>query len=280
MQRTVVQSLTEVTRCTIALVEAVSDLKRERAVKRLEKKLGPWFKWQGRVLIAALPKLVRYFPKPVEESRLLEALGEDFDAMFDKAIKVTVRNGEEIIQAGLYEGVTEGFEYMHDQMGLEKAFKLDDPRAVKWAKENAAKDIAKVNDTTKETIRGIVSTGIDEGMDYDTIAKRITKRFSEFAIGKPQQHIASRAHLVAVTENAFAYEHGQRELVDEIRDVGIDMEKSWSNVGDENVSAGCQRNSGEQWIPADRAFASGDQNPPRFPGCRCNTHYRVSRRGE
>jgi len=277
MQRTVIQSLTEVTRCTIALVEAVSDLKRERAVKRLEKKLGPWFKWQGRVLIAALPKLVRYFPAPVEESRLIEALGEDFDAMFDKAIKVTVRNGEEIIQAGLYEGVTEGFEYMHDQMGLEKAFQLDDPRAVKWARENAAKDIAKVNDTTKETIRGIVSKGIDEGMDYDTIAKRITKRFGEFAIGKPQEHIASRAHLVAVTENANAYEHGQRELVDEIQAVGIDMEKAWSGPDDEHTSDACRDNMAQGWIPVDRAFVSGAENPPNHPGCRHHSIYRVSR---
>ena len=288
MPRTVVQSLSEVTRCTIALVEAVSDLKRERAVKRLEKKLGPWFKWQGRVLISALPKLVRYFPKPVTEVQLMEALADDFDAMFDSAIKVTVRNGEEIVADGLYQGVTDGFEAMAAQegiateeflnrAGLQKAFELDDPRAVKWAQENAAIDVTKVNDTTKETIRGIVSDGIDKGMDYDTIAKRITKRFSEFAVGKPQQHIASRAHLVAVTENAMAYEHGQRELIDEIQAVGIDMEKSWATVGDDAVSDGCQRNQDAGWIPADASFPSGDQAPPRFPGCRCGSRYRVAR---
>ena len=249
----VIQSLAEVSRCTIALVEAVSDLKRERAVKRLEKKLGPWFKWQGRVLIAALPKLVRYFPQPVEESRLLEALAEDFDSMFDSAIKVTVRNGEEIIRDGLYKGVTDGFEAMAakegittaefmQRAGLQKAFELDDPLATAWAEENAAKAVTQVNNTTKETIRGIVSKGIDEGMDYDTIAAQITKRFEEFAVGKPQQHIASRAHLVAVTENAKAYEYGQRTLVDEIQGVGIDMEKSWATVGDADVSDGCQPN--------------------------------------
>ncbi|GAG39263.1 unnamed protein product, partial [marine sediment metagenome] len=104
-----------------------------------------------------------------------------------------------------------------------------------------------------------------------------TKRFGEFAIGKPQQHIASRAHLVAVTENAMAYEHGQRTLVDEIQGVGIDMEKSWATVGDADVSAGCQANQDAQWIRADAAFPSGDQGPPRFPGCRCSSRYRVVR---
>jgi len=288
MPGTVVQSLSEVSRCTIALVEAVSDLKRERAVKRLEKKLGPWFKWQGRVLISALPQLVRYFPKPVEESRLMEALAEDFDRMFDDAIAVTVRNGEEIVRDGLYQGVTDGFEAMAakegittaefmQRAGLQKAFELDHPRALKWARENAAIDVTKVNDTTKETIRGIVSKGIDEGMDYGTIAGRITKRFGEFAIGKPQEHIQSRAHLVAVTENAMAYEHGQRELVDEIQAVGIDMEKSWGTVGDDKVSAGCRRNAEQEWIPANQAFQSGHDTPPRFPGCRCGARYRVAR---
>jgi len=250
-------------------VEAVSDLKRERAVKRLENKLGPWFKWQGRVLISALPKMRKHFT---------ESAASDFDAMFDNAIATTVRNGEEIIEAGLIQGVAQGFDDLAAQQGMQAAFELDHPVAIEWAKKHAAIDVTQVNDTTKATIRGIVQKGIAEGMDYDTVAKRITARFGQFAIGKPQEHIASRAHLVAVTENAMAYEHGGRQLVDEIQAVGIDMEKSWSNVGDDDVSTGCLRNTDAQWIPADRAFPSGDQNPPRFPGCRCNTHYRVSRR--
>jgi len=286
--RTVVQSLSEVTRCTIALVEAVSGLERERAVKRLEKKLGAWFRQQGRAVISALPKLVRYFPKPVSEAQLIEALGSDFDRMFDDAIEVTVRNGEEIVRDGLYQGVTDGFAAMAIQeeitkeefinrAGLQKAFELDDTRALKWAEKNAATHVAQINDTSKETIRGIVSKGIDEGLDYDTIAARITDRFKEFAVGRPQHHIQSRAHLVSVTENAFAYEHGQRECVDEIQAVGIDMEKSWGGPDDEYTSDVCRRNMGEGWVPADAAFSSGDQNPPAHPGCRHHSKYRVAR---
>ena len=258
----------------------MSELQRERDVKRLEEKLGPWFKWQGRVLVAALPKLVRYFPQPVEESRLLEALGADFDAMFDSAIEVTVSSGEEILTKGLDGAMHSGYTDLAEEIRMAKAFQLDDPLATAWAKERAAEAVSQVNDTTKETIRGIVSKGIEEGMDYDTIAGRITKRFGEFAIGKPQQHIQSRAHLVAINENALAYEHGQRQLVDEIQATGIDMEKSWATVGDGDVSAGCQRNQDAEWVPAAAEFPSGDQNPPRFPGCRCSSRHRVAREQE
>ena len=275
--RAVVASLSEVSRCTIALVEAVSDLKRERAVKRLEKKLGPWFKWQGRVLIAALPKLVRYFPEPVEESRLLEALGSDFDSMFDKAIKVTVRNGEEIFEAGLVPAVSQGYAAMAEEVGMQAAFKLKQPEAVRWASKQAAVDVALVNDTTKETIRGVVTRGLEKGASYDEVARQITKRFNEFAVGKPQLHIQSRAHLVAINENAVGYAYGETTLIDEIEATGIEMEKHWADVGDNDVSDGCARNTADGWIPTKQAFSSGDMTYPRFPGCRCNVHRRVSR---
>ena len=271
MSSTLTRNLAEVSRCTAILVEAVADLKRERAVKRLEKEVAKWFRWQGRVLISAFPKMKQYFT---------ESAASDFDDVFDRAIKVTVLNGEEIFEAGLTRGITQGFEYMADEIGMAQAFELDHPAAVKWSQKNAAVHVTEVNGTTKETIRGIVTTGIDKGLGYDTVARRITKRFSEFAIGKPQLHIESRAHLVAVTENAMAYENGGRMLVDEIQATGIDMEKSWHTVGDDRVSAGCRDNADAGWIPAGDGFPSGEQNPPRFPGCRCNTHYRVSRAGE
>ena len=277
--RAVVASLTEISRCTIALVEAVSDLKRERAVKRLEKKLGPWFKWQGRVLIAALPKLVRYFPEPVEESRLLEALGSDFDSMFDKAIKVTVRNGEEIFEAGLVPAVSQGYTAMAEEVGMQAAFKLKQPEAVRWASKQAAVDVALVNDTTKETIRGVVTRGLEKGASYDEVARQITKRFNEFAVGKPQAHIQSRAHLVAINENAVAYEEGRHRLVDDIMATGIAMEKKRAGPNDNKTSDGCLADMAADWIPESRAFPSGIMYGPRFPGCRHDTQYRVSREG-
>ena len=243
-------------------------MERKRDVDRLEKNVAKWFSWQGRLVAKKLPSLKKYFQ---------ESAVSDIDSILDGAFKTTINDGERFIVDGLRDGVEAGWDDLADELSMQKAFALDDPKATAWAKERAAEAVTEVNDTTKETIRNMVSKGIEEGKDYDTVARQISKRFEEFAVGKPQAHIQSRAHLVAINENSIAYEHGQRELVDEITDTGIDMAKSWATVGDNNVSDGCQRNAGDNWIKSDAAFSSGDQNPPRFPGCRCSSRYRVAR---
>lgn len=106
------------------------------------------------------------------------------------------------------------------------------------------------------------------------MAREISSRFEEFAVGKPQQHIDSRAHLVAVTETAEAYEEGNRIAAKQIQQQGITMEKFWLTVKDNRVSDGCDENMDAGWIGIDEAFPSGHQRPPRFPGCRCDTLYR------
>ena len=260
--------LTKLSECAASLVEVVSDLQKKRDDKRLEKEVGKWFKYQGRVITKAFTKMRRHF---------VESAESDFNAMFDSAIKVTVLNGEEIFEAGLVNAVSQGYTALQDEIGMQAAFELKQPEAVKWARTQAAVDVTNVNDTTKESIRGMVTRGLEQGSSYDTVARQISKRFEEFAVGKPQAHIQSRAHLVAINENAVGYAHGETTLIDEIEATGIKMEKSWHTVGDENVSNGCQRNADDNWIKNDAAFNSGDLTYPRFPGCRCNVQYRVAR---
>jgi len=251
-------------------VEAVSVLQKKRDDTRLEKKVGAWFKWQGRLVTKKLPRLKKYFQ---------ESASSDIDSILDSAFKVTVMNGEEIFEAGLVPAVSQGYTALQDEIGMQAAFKLDQPEAVKWAKLQAAKDVADVNDTTKEYIRGMVTRGIKDGSSYDTVARQISKRFEEFAVGKPQAHIQSRAHLVAINENAVGYAHGETTLIDEIEATGIRTEKKWQTVGDNNVSDGCQQNADANWIQYDDEFPSGDLTYPRFPGCRCSVLRRVSREG-
>ncbi|GAH30166.1 unnamed protein product, partial [marine sediment metagenome] len=47
-------------------------------------------------------------------------------------------------------------------------------------------------------IAKVVTKGVGEGQSYDKVAREIKSRFNQFAVGKPQLHIQSRAHLVAV----------------------------------------------------------------------------------
>jgi hypothetical protein len=89
-------------------------------------------------------------------------------------------------------------------------------------------------------------------------------------MGMPQQHIDSRAHLVAVTETGNAYAEGQLEVAQELAAAGIEMEKAWITVGDDRVTEGCRENEAAGWIGLDDPFPSGHQRPLRFPGCRCD----------
>lgn len=154
------------------------------------------------------------------------------------------------------------------------SFNLSNQRANDWMIDNGAKLITNVNETTRFQIKNVVKRGINEGLSYDKIAANITKRYKEFAIGKPQLHIRSRAHLVAITETGNAYEAGAREGAKQADAAGLIMEKFWANTGDMKVSEGCIANTDDNWIPLDQVHNSGHDRPLRFPGCRCGELYR------
>lgn len=176
------------------------------------------------------------------------------------------------IQTATTEAITLGMQEQATELGI--SFDLKNPRAVAYAEKNAAAMVTRIDDETRAQIHDIVTQGTREGWSYDEIAKRITERFAEFAEGKPQQHIDSRAHLVAVTEIGNAYEEGNLIVAENLAGMGLPMEKAWQTVGDGRVSAGCRDNAAAGWIPLDQAFPSGSDRPLRFPGCRCTCLYR------
>lgn len=161
-----------------------------------------------------------------------------------------------------------------DLGGIGLAFDLHNPRAVAYLREYGAARVTQISATTRQEMQTLIANMIDEGASYDQIAREIKLRWKEMAIGKPQLHIASRAHLIAVTEAGNAYEYGNLVVVQDMAVLGLAMEKFWQTVGDGRVSDGCAENEGAGWIPVDEAFPSGDDRPLRFPGCRCTALYR------
>lgn len=154
------------------------------------------------------------------------------------------------------------------------AFDLKHPKAIAYLEEHAAEAVTNIDATTRKEIRRIVTKGMDEGWGYNKVAAEIRKKYAEFGVGKSQAHIQTRAHLIAVTEAAEAYEEGSRLTAQELNDNGLPMEKAWSDVGDQRVSDGCLENSDAGWIDIDDPFPSGHMHAPRFPGCRCTVKYR------
>lgn len=258
-------------KASIAFLEATKVLKREKELipieKTLEKKMAVIFRKQGKAFIAAFEKYSGLFTEAFPST--------DMNSLFDGMEAGTAEDMTLAIKAGTSTAYTAGIDGV-SIAGYAMSFTVKHPDAMKWLEEHAAEMVTKIDETTRETIGSLVTQGMEEGWSYGKTAKEITSRFEEFAVGKPQAHIDSRAHLVAVTESGNAYEQGARDSMDVLRAQGLEVEKSWNTVGDDLVTDECLANEAEGWIPIDDEFSSGDLNPLRFPGCRCNCTYQVA----
>ncbi len=251
-------------------LENVKRIRRSRVLspleKDLEKKIGRAFRIQGREF---LREFARY------RDRFSEAVNDDELArVFSATFAETDEDLSGPIEGVAAAAIAASYRHRSAEMGIVIAFDLENPPAIEYLKQRAARRVTDINETTRGEIARLVVKGNEEGWSYDRTAREISKRFREFAVGKPQQHIQSRAHLVAITEVAEAYEDGNRRVADDLQQAGLEMEKHWRDSGDERVSDGCAMNAADGWIHCDQAHSSGHMHPPRFPGCRCWEEYR------
>ncbi len=192
----------------------------------------------------------------------------------DAAEEATEGIFEDILIAAAAEGLALGAAEASRNFLIELSFNLENPRAVAYLDEYGAELVASIDETTRGYIRTIVSQGVEEGWSYNQMAAAITKRYAEFAVGRPQLHIDSRAHLIAITEIGNAYEAGNAIVVEDLQDSGLQMEKFWQTVNDARVDPECQADQDAGWIPKGDAFPSGHMRPLAHPGCRCTALYR------
>ena len=265
--------LTALLAATTTFVEAATVAKKWRTVRaiegKLEKAMTRAFRAQGKAFTKGFASL---------QGQFSEALSDDdwvgiWDDVAGRTTQLFLRPIQRAVQLSLFAAADE----LIADLDIDYTFDLDNPRAVAYIEEHGANLVSGINDTTRDYIRTIVRNGTDEGWSYNRMAQAISDRFVDFAVGRPQEHIESRAHLVAVTEVGQAYEAGNEIVVNDLADAGLKMEKKWSTIGDGRVSDGCQENESEGWIPLEQAHASGDMRPLRFPGCRCTELYRRSR---
>lgn len=141
--------------------------------------------------------------------------------------------------------------------------------AIQYIEDRGAALVAGINETTRDYIRTVLRQGVQEGWSPKRVAQEIINRYEEFAIGKPQHHIESRAHGIAVTEVGNAYVHANAIVAQDLSDGGLQMEKRWLDY--ENGACDlCRMNADAGWIPFDQSFPSGDMQPLAHPYCRCD----------
>ena len=263
-----------------AFVEASRRLDKSRAVKSLttalERDIASAFRKQGAVVLEKLGAYKDRYPVAESSYDLSETLSPKewmiiFGEVSDETLDLFSRPLLKHVQAALKAGGNQ----VVNSLGIsELNFSLANPGAMRYLDLVGGLHIKDINETTRGTIQTLLSKAGEEGWSYDKLAKEIRGRFEEFAIGQPQAHIASRAHLVAVTEIGDAYENAARLAAGDLQAGGLVMEKIWRTAGDGKVSAGCQENAAQGWIPYNQAHASGHMSPLRFPGCRCDEEYR------
>lgn len=256
----------------------------ERSERKLELSMRKAFKEQGRVFVRGLRKFKDRF---TEAAQVASHFGDDVKTLdesipptewmfvFYESAKKTFGLFEKPIDTAAQESLKLGAAHLIAEIGMNISFDLKNPRAVTYLEKYGAAQVTKINETTREYLNTIMTQAGNEGWSYQRTAEAITDRFAEFAIGKPQAHIDSRAHLIAVTETGNAYAEGNLMVAKDLQEAGINMEKAWSTVGDDRVSAECKANEDQGYIAIDKPFLSGHQRPLRFPGCRCDLLTRV-----
>lgn len=271
------------------LEEAVRKMNFRRAMERLTEKLRldirRAFIQQGRVFVSGLRSTLRRFfaegfeghaqflSTPLKESITpsdwlrvwVETENNTFSLFADPIEKAVGR----ALQLGALATIAE------NKMKL--SFDLANPRAVQYLRDYGARQVTRINESTRDQLQKLITQAIDEGWSYNKTAEAIIDRFDGFANGMPQQHIDSRAHLVAVTETGNAYAEGNLIVARDLQDAGLTMEKAWSTVGDSRVTEECKANEDAGWIGIDKEFPSGHQRPLRFPGCRCDLLTRLKK---
>lgn len=262
------------------LLEANARLRKRRALARLERRLeqamAKAFRAQGREVLKRLGQLRSRFPRETQTEAALREAVEEFEwgPLFDEAVLKTLRLFEEPLSEVARQALEAGALAAIAELQLDISFSLEHPRAVDYLRQVGAERVAGINETTREELRRILTQAAQEGWSYDRTAREITRRYTEFATPQPQQHIRSRAHLIAVTEVGQAYEAGNRAIADDLAAAGLAMEKSWLVVGDERVCPICHGNAAVGWIPLEQPFPSGHQQPVGHPACRCTALWR------
>jgi hypothetical protein len=270
-------------------LEAVARTRRERALakatQRAESALSRAFQEQGRVFVelwdtAAREAGLREGPPPPPQPPPPPgdaALALPWEQYFAEAELQTLQLFEEPIQALVEAAIQSGARAAIADLGADISFSLANPRAVAFLEQYGARQVTRINETTRDEIRRMVTRGVEQGLSYDQVAKDITARFREFSVGMPQRHIESRAHLVAVQEAGEAYEEGNLIVGRDLAAAGIQVEKRWSTVKDSRVSDLCRQNEAVGWLPLDSSFPSGHDRPLGHVACRCTALYQRKR---
>lgn len=268
-------------------LEANQAIERDRKLakprRQLQKAVSIAFGKQVWLFLRSLKQLKSRFDDNAERLAETAALREsvspaDWLPLWDAATRDTKLDLTDPLQAAILDVLILGGGDMIAELGLAAddlddlgiSWSLENPRAVLYAQQQAAAQVAKINDTTRSYLNSMISQAATEGWSYDRLSDAIGDRFKEFATGGDNP----RSKRIAVYELGDAYEAGNEMAARELVDAGLKLQKKWLTAGDDRVRPSHVDNQAEGWIGLDDNHSSGDNRPPTDPGCRCAELYR------
>lgn len=164
-----------------------------------------------------------------------------------------------------------------DSLGLGENQKLVNrvsERAVDYARQRAAEMVGKtwvngklvdnpnarwrIDVSTRDDIKRIISDGLKENRGRDAIADEIEDSYS---------FSQQRANTIANFEIAEANSQATLDSYHEAKEAGVKVRKAWQ--ADDDACEVCQANEDAGAIELDDVFPSGDDATPAHPNCEC-----------
>lgn len=124
-----------------------------------------------------------------------------------------------------------------------------------------------INETTKKELTKLLKTGIENGLDLDTIKKNIRKLFTKYVSSDVAE---GRAYKIARTETQ---RYANWSTLEAYKQSGVVSKKEWLTALDERTCPRCEALDGTI-VGLDTKFRDKIENenvqfPPLHPSCRC-----------
>lgn len=137
-------------------------------------------------------------------------------------------------------------------IGIGVDWALVNQRAARWAREYGYELVHGITENTRAALREKIAAAFEEHLNLAQIRESLTPLFGPV-----------RAEMIAITEVTRASVEGERALVAELKEQGIEMIAIWQTSHDELVCPICRprhnKRYGTNWT----------DYPPAHPRCRC-----------
>lgn len=270
----------------LAVANEARDSFLSRTVGKTAREIGRFFRNQGKALVEGFADLRYRFDRNADHvarnglSLPFVISDNDWETIYHRVTNTPGLGSRETLGNILVNtrslSYLEGGRTSGKGIDLVKLLGLRQDDALIYARANAAAQVTRIDEGTRNELRKIITKAIEKGTPWKEVSDQISTRFVQFAGDGTKR---SRADVIASFEIRDAFEEGQFRQVERLTEVGLEFEKLWGSAGDGRVRPAHRENEAAGFIPFRQPFPDGAIRPPTDGGCRCSVFYRLVSEG-